>query len=186
MAAKTAMSRSRIFGLPLARTSWVKVSPVGVTNPIRRLTPSTRRNPLPTAPAHFALGDIAKVRGNRDEAIEHYKVVSSAGGEYGQAATTELVKLDLTANPGTYVNHGCSADGNGNLVVSVRNETTVQIGGVVVAVLYTDANGGQQQQRFSIRGQIPAGQVASVNTGLGPYTAGSNCPVRVVAAEIAE
>jgi hypothetical protein len=78
---------------------------------------------LPTAPAHFALGDIAKVRGDRDEAIEHYKVVASAGGEYGEAATAELVKLDLSANPGTYVNHGCSADGNGNLVVSVRNET---------------------------------------------------------------
>jgi predicted Zn-dependent protease len=141
---------------------------------------------LPTAPAHFALGDIAKVRGDRDEAIEHYKVVASAGGEYGEAATAELVKLDLSANPGTYVNHGCSADGNGNLVVSVRNETPVQISGVVVAVSYTDANGRQQQQRFGIGGQIPPGQVASVNTGLGPYTAGSNCPAQVVAAEIAE
>ena len=70
--------------------------------------------------------------------------------------------------------------------MSVRNETSVQIGGVVVAVIYTDANSRQQQQRFSIGGQIPPGQVASVNTGLGPYTAGSNCPVEVVAAEIAE
>ena len=141
---------------------------------------------LPTAPAHFALGDIAKARGNRAEAIEHYKVVAGAGGEYGQAATAELVRLDLSTNPGSYVNFGCSADGNGNLIVSVRNETSVQIGGVVVAVIYTDANSRQQQQRFSIGGQIPPGQVASVNTGLGPYTAGSNCPVEVVAAEIAE
>ena len=141
---------------------------------------------LPTAPAHFALGNIARVRGNRDEAVEHYKVVAKAGGEYGQAATAELVKLDLPANPGAYVSHGCSADGSANLIVSVRNDTPVQIGGVVVAVLYTDANGRQQQQRFNIGGQIPPGQVASVNTGLGPYTAGSNCPAQVVAADIVE
>ena len=141
---------------------------------------------LPTAPAHFALGNIAKARGNRDEAVEHYKVVAKAGGEYGQAATAELVKLDLPANPGAYVSHGCSADGSANLIVSVRNDTPVQIGGVVVAVLYTDANGRQQQQRFIISGQIPPGQIASVNTGLGPYTAGSNCPAQVVAADIVE
>jgi len=141
---------------------------------------------LPTAPAHFALGNIAKARGNRDEAVEHYKVVAKAGGEYGQAATAELVKLDLPANPGAYVSHGCSADGSANLIVSVRNDTPVQIGGVVVAVLYTDANGRQQQQRFNISGQISPGQIASVNTGLGPYTAGSNCPAQVVAADIVE
>ena len=141
---------------------------------------------LPTAPAHFALGDIAQARGNRDEAIEHYKVVAKAGGEYGEAATTALVKLDLSANPGSYVNRGCSADGNGNLVVSVRNETPVEISDVQVAVQYTDANGRQQQQRFSIGGKIPPGQIASVNTGLGPYTEGSTCPAQVVSAEVAE
>jgi predicted Zn-dependent protease len=141
---------------------------------------------LPTAPAHFALGEIAQARGNRDEAIEHYKVVAKAGGEYGRAATAELVKLDLSGNPGSYVNHGCSADGNGNLIVSVKNETPVQINGVEVAVQYSDSGGRQQQQRFSIDGQIPPGKVASVNTGLGPYTAGANCPVQVISAQVAE
>jgi len=141
---------------------------------------------MPTAPAHFALGEIAQARGNRDEAIEHYKVVATAGGEYGQAATAELVKLDLSTNPGAYINYGCSADGNGNLIVSVKNETPVQIDGVQVAVQYSDSSGRQQQKRFNINGQIQPGQVASVNTGLGPYTTGANCPVQVVSAEVAE
>ena len=141
---------------------------------------------LSTAPAHFALGDIAQARGNQNEAIEHYKVVAGAGGEYGQAATAELVKLDLSANPGAYVNHGCSADGNGNLIISVRNETPVDIGGVQVEVVYTDAGGRQQQQRFSIAGQVPPGKIASVNTGLGPYTSGAGCPAQVVSAQVAE
>lgn len=140
---------------------------------------------LPTAPAHFALGDIAKDRGDVPGAIEHYKVVARAGGNYGKLATAELVRLELPTNPAAYVNRGCSADGNGNLIVSVRNETAVQIAGVQVVVSYTDG-GRQVQRRFSINGQVPPGQIASVNTGLGPYAPGSGCPVQVVAARIVE
>lgn len=141
---------------------------------------------LPTAPAHYALGDIARARGNFPEAIRQFKVVAKSGGEYGQAATGELVRLELPSNPGAYINRGCSADGNGNLIVSVRNETSVPVTGVQVVVRFSDAVGRQQQTRFNIGGQIPPGTVASVNTGLGPFTAGSGCPAQVVAARIAE
>jgi predicted Zn-dependent protease len=141
---------------------------------------------LPTAPAHYALGNIAKARGNLPDAIQHYKVVAKSGGEYGQAATGELVRLELPTNPGAYVKHTCSADGNGNLVVAVRNETGVQITGIQVAVQYNDAAGRQQQKRFNIVGQLPPGKVGSVNTELGPYSAGSGCPAQVVAAQVAE
>ena len=141
---------------------------------------------LPTAPAHYALGDIAKARGNYPEAIQHFKAVAQAGGEYGEAATGELVRLDLPSNPGAYINHACSADNSDNLVVSVRNETSVKVMGVQVAVQYDDASGRAQQKRFNVGGQIAPGGVASVNTGLGPYAAGSGCPAAVVAAQIAE
>lgn len=141
---------------------------------------------LPTAPAHYALGGIAQERGNLQEAVEHYKIVAESGGEYGKAATAELVRLDLSSNPGAYVNSGCSADGNGMLIVSVRNETSVRMSDVEVLVQYTDSSGRQQQQRFGISGQISPGQIASVNTGLGPYTTGSQCPARVVAARVVE
>ena len=141
---------------------------------------------LPTAPAHYALGDIARSRGDMAAAIQHYRVVAQSGGDYGKAASAELVRLELPSNPSAYIPTGCSADGNARLVVAVRNDTTVQISGVEVAVAYTDAYGRQQQQRFAIRGQIPPGEVASVNTGLGPYAEGSGCPAQVIAAEVAE
>ncbi|MDH3363477.1 MAG: M48 family metalloprotease [Gammaproteobacteria bacterium] len=141
---------------------------------------------LPTAPAHYALGSIAQQRGNLPEAIKHYKVVAGAGGEYGTAATTALVRLELPSNPSAYVLRRCDPDANGKLVVSVKNETAVQITGVQVVVQYADAAGRQQQVRHDIQGQIPPGQIASVNTGLGPYTAGSNCPATVVSAQVAE
>ena len=97
-----------------------------------------------------------------------------------------LAKLDLPTNPSAYIPRACDADASGNLVVSVRNDTGVQIGGVQIAVTYTDSSGRSAQKRLSIRGQLPPGQVASVNTGMGPYTPGSHCPAEVVAAEIAE
>ena len=140
---------------------------------------------LPTAPAHYALGDIAKQRGDMPRAIEHYRVVAKAGGDYGKLASAELVRLELPSNPGAYVNRACSADGNGRLIVSVRNESPVQIAGVQVAVQYVK-DGRQVQQRFNIAGQIPPGQIASVNTGLGPYTPDAGCPAQVVAADVAE
>jgi predicted Zn-dependent protease len=140
---------------------------------------------LPTAPAHFALGGIAEDRGNLQEAIKHYKVVSKAGGDYGKAATTALAKLELPTNPGAYIPRRCDADGAGNLVVSVRNDTTVLITGVQIAVSYTDAYGRPALQRYSISGQISPGKIASVNTGT-PYIPGSSCPAEVVAAQIVE
>ena len=143
-------------------------------------------NLLPTAPAHYALGDIAQERGKLPEAIEHYKVVAKAGGDYGKAATAALVKLELPSNPGAYVSRRCDPDASGKLIVSVRNDTSVQLTGVQVAVQYVGQTGRQQQSRYAIRGQIPPGQIASVNTGMGPYVAGSDCPVTVIAAQIAE
>lgn len=141
---------------------------------------------LPTAPAHYALGGIARERGNLAEAIKHYKVVAQAGGEYGEAATADLVRLELPSNPGAYVSRRCDPDANGKLIVSVRNDTSVQLTGIQVAVQYTDSYGRIQQTRYDVVGQVPPGQIASVNTGLGPYAAGSDCPVTVVAAQLAE
>ena len=141
---------------------------------------------MPTAPAHFALGGIAEERGNLSDAIEHYKVVAKSGGDYGEAATTALVKLELPTNPSAYIARGCDADSSGNLVVSVRNDTTVQITGVQVLVNYTDSYGRAVQQRHSIRGSIAPGQIASVSTGMGPYTPGSSCPAEVVAAQLVD
>jgi len=141
---------------------------------------------LPTAPAHFALGDIAATRGNSSAAIEHYKIVAKSGGEYGKAATAALAKLEMPSNPGAYIARACSADGTGKLVVTVRNDTTVTITGVQVAVSYTDASGRSVQRRFSIPGEIAPGKLASVNTGMGPYTTGSTCPAEVVAGQIVD
>lgn len=140
---------------------------------------------LPTAPAHYTLGRIEASRGNRAAAIEHYKVVAQGGGEYGKAAGVELARLDLPANPGNYIARRCDAGSNGNLVVSVKNEAGVSVRDVQIAVDYSDSYGRAQQRRLNVGGTLAPGQVASVDTGLGPYQ-GDSCPAQVVAARLAE
>jgi tetratricopeptide (TPR) repeat protein len=141
---------------------------------------------LPTAPAHYALGRIAARRGDNRAAIEHYKLVAGGQGEVAQAASAELVRLDIADNPSAYVLKRCDPDGSGKLIVSVKNNTTIEIADVRVAVQYTDNAGVQRRLDRTITGRIAPGQVASVNTGLGPYIAGSNCPATVVAARVAD
>jgi len=141
---------------------------------------------LPTAPAHYALGRIAERRGDTTTAMEHYKLVAGSQGEVAQAASAKLVRLDIADNPSNYVLKRCDPDDSGMLVVSVKNNTPVEISDVKIAVQYTDNTGIQRRLDRSISGRIGPGQIASVNTGLGPYTAGSNCPATVIGARVAE
>lgn len=141
---------------------------------------------LPTAPAHHALGRIAERRGDKATAMQHYKMVAGSQGEVAQAASADLVRLDISDNPSNYLLKRCDPDGSGNLVVSVKNNTPLAITGVSIVVYYADNVGNQQRINRNISGTIGPGKTASVNTGLGPYTAGSNCPVTVVAARVAD
>ena len=140
---------------------------------------------LPTAPAHYRLGMINKDRGQIDAAIEHFKIVAKSGGDYGKVASEQLARLELPRQPGNYVLRRCDAGRNGRLVVTVRNDAPIAITGVQIQIDYTDNTGRTQQIRRYVGGRLEPGQVASADTGIGPYT-GTNCPVRVIAARIAD
>ena len=140
---------------------------------------------LPTAPAHYTLGTIREEQGDAAAAAEHYKVVAKGGGDIGKAAAGRLARMELPSQPGNYVSRRCDVGTNGRLIVSIRNDAAIAIRDVQVIVEYADTAGRQQQLRRNIGGRLEPGEVASADTGLGPYT-GTDCPVRVVAARVAE
>lgn len=140
---------------------------------------------LPTAPAHFTLGKIKEQRGLNAEAIKHYKVVAESGGEYGKAAYGALVRLDLPQQPATYIASACGDDGSGEILIQVRNETSVPVTGVQVQYQYIDAAGNERRRTQGFSGQLAPGKVASARTGQAPY-AGTRCTSAVVSATIAE
>jgi len=140
---------------------------------------------LPTAPAHYTLGQIKEQRGPLNEAIEHYKVVAKSEGEYGKAAYDALIRLELPTQPASYLSSACGDDGSGQIVVQARNDTSVAVRGVQVQFQYIDAAGAQRQRTQNFSGQLAPGKVASVTTGIAP-SAGTRCAAAVVAAAIVE
>lgn len=136
---------------------------------------------LPTAPAYYTLGNIARDRGDVDTAVEHYKVVAQAGGDYGRAASAQLARLDLARNPSQYIAHGCEVGATGNLVVLVQNKTSVTLSDIRVAIQYNDSSGRTQRVERTFNGGLESGKIASLDTGLGPF-GGSGCPVQVIGA----
>src|SRR5690606_41760655 len=107
-----------------------------------------------------------------------------AGGQRKRAETAQarLSRRDPARHPAGYVQVRCDAASSGELVVSLRNATSVPIGDIGIAVRLT----GQRVLERRLTGVLGPGEVASVRTGLGPYTPGSGCPAQVTHARAAD
>jgi len=141
---------------------------------------------LPTAPAHYTLGEIRESQGTVDKAIEHYKIVAKGGsGEIQKAAYERLVRLELPQKPASYIASACSAESNGQIAVQVRNDTPVAVTAVEVRIRYVDGSGAERQHTQSFGGELAPGKVAGVRTGLTPYPS-TRCEAIVTQARASE
>ena len=137
---------------------------------------------MPTAPAHFTLGEIKEQRGQIDEAIEHYKIVAKSGsGETAKAAYESLLRLELPTQPASYISSACGSDNSGQIVVQVRNDTPVPVTGVQVQFQYVDSSGTQRQKVQSFSGELAPGKTVTAGTGLTPYPS-TRCEAAVIQA----
>jgi predicted Zn-dependent protease len=138
---------------------------------------------MPTAPAHFTLGEIKEQRGQTDEAIAHYKIVAKSGsGDVANAAYAALLRLELPTQPASYISSACGSDNGGQVVVQVRNDTPVPVTGVQVQFQYVDSAGTQRQKVQSFSGELAPGKIVTAGTGLTPYPS-TRCEAVVVAAK---
>ena len=88
---------------------------------------------LPTAAAHYVLGNLAQAGNNQAKAIEHYRLAAGSQSEIGQRAGSALVQLDLPRNPGNYVQVEPVADAAGNIGLRVTNRSPVALRNLRVA-----------------------------------------------------
>ena len=128
---------------------------------------------LPTAAAAFYLGAIARDRGDRDVALQHFKAAAGSDSAYGKEAAEEYVRLDLPQNPGNYVAAGVQTDANGKAYVIIENRAPVALASIVVTPVLVDANGRilQHGSAVQIQGPVPSGQRASAAISTGNLTA---------------
>ena len=141
---------------------------------------------MPTAPAHFSLGEIKEQRGQTDEAIGHYKIVAKSGsGDIAKAAYEALLRLELPTQPASYISSVCGSDDGGQVVVQVRNDTPVPVTGVQVQFQYVDSSGTQRQKVQNFSGELAPGKIVSAGTWLTPYPS-TRCEAAVIQARPAE
>ncbi len=140
---------------------------------------------LPTGPAYNALGNIAR-RGNRlDEAKEYYRAASGAGGELGIEAEASLLELDLSSNPGKYVQTRTGLGPRGFLVIQVANATKVPMKQIGLTIQYIDSDGRTRTVRRALNGTLAGGKTSQIGTEIGPFTATNQYKVTVNNAAVA-
>lgn len=120
---------------------------------------------LPTANAYNALGDIARVSGNREQAMAHYTKAAGHDSPAGQQALGSLTDLDLSSNPGKYIATQPRVAKDGSVSILVKNTTPRNINGVVLQILYP-RSGQLVEKTERISGTLAAGKTESINVGL--------------------
>ncbi len=120
---------------------------------------------LPTANAYNALGNIARISGNRNQAVEHYSKAAGHDSPAGQQALGSLMDLDFPSNPGKYIATQPRVASDGTVTVLVKNTTPRNVNGVVLKIIYP-ANGQLLEKTERVSGTLAAGKTESVNVRL--------------------
>lgn len=122
---------------------------------------------LPSMPAYYYLGNIAKQERDYNTAKKYYSQVAQSAGnsEIGQAAYGSLVELDLQDNPHNYIQVRTGIS-NGQLMAEITNTTPRDVAGLQLLMQYTDANGQVQQGNRSLQGVLGASSKQVISLGI--------------------
>jgi predicted Zn-dependent protease len=128
---------------------------------------------LPTAAAHYVLGNLAQGANNPAKAIAHYKAAAGSDSEVGTRAGAALVRLDLPRNPGGYVQVVPMADGSGNLGLRVTNRSPLALSRLRVVGAVPAAG---FQREYALAGTLKPGQstVVAMGVRLADFNVGLN------------
>jgi predicted Zn-dependent protease len=123
---------------------------------------------LPTAPAAYYLGNIARERGDRTRAMEYFRAAAGSNSEIGQLAAAEFVRMDLPQNPGNYVATSGQYDAQGRPILVIQNKAPVALTNIQVTPLLVDANGRILQQGAPVRVNrtLRSGEQIAADAGL--------------------
>lgn len=122
---------------------------------------------LPTAPAAYYLGNLAKDRGDMTTAIAHFKTAASSDSSYGQLAAKEIMTVDLPQHPESYVATGAQLDASGRVIVLLQNKSPSTLTDIQVTPVFVDASGKIVQSGTPLRsGSLAAGQQTSLPSSL--------------------
>jgi tetratricopeptide (TPR) repeat protein len=124
---------------------------------------------LPTAPAAYYLGTIAREHGDRAKAMEYYRAAAGSQSRIGEMAAAEFVRMDLPQNPDKYVAAAGQFDSQGRLLVVVQNRAPVPLRDFQVTPVLVDQGGRIVQQGSPVRlaAVLKPGEQVAAGSGIG-------------------
>ncbi len=122
---------------------------------------------LPTAAAHYVLGNLAQDAGNPSRAVDHYKLAAGSDSEIGKRAGVALVRLELPGNADDYVQVEPVADSKGNLGLRVTNLSPLALRNVrVTGTVQKSSSANHFKKDYVLSGSLKAGQSTTVAMGV--------------------
>ncbi|HEX2494150.1 MAG TPA: hypothetical protein VHK24_10270, partial [Steroidobacter sp.] len=123
---------------------------------------------LPTAPAAYYLGQIARDRGDRPKAMEYFRAAAGSDSPIGKRAAAEFIRMDLPQNPGNYVAAQGQFDPQGRLLVVIQNRSPAPLTRIQVTPVLVDSAGriAQEGSPVVFREVVQPGQQAAAQTGV--------------------
>ncbi|MBL8201102.1 MAG: M48 family metalloprotease [Chromatiales bacterium] len=124
---------------------------------------------LPTAPALYYLGSIAKEAGDRQRAMELFKGASTSKSELGKQAAVEYARLNFADNGTKYIASGLQLDSRGQIMAVVENRAPFPVSQILLTPVLLDANGriAQEGRQIRVSKTLQPGERAAVNAGVG-------------------
>ncbi len=124
---------------------------------------------LPTAPALYYLGSMAKESGNIERALQLFGSAAKSDSDIGRRAQTEYALLDLPRNPSNYVASALQLDARGNGILVVENRAPVALASVVVTPVQIDGAGRivNQGRTLQVARSMQPGERIVVDAGIG-------------------
>jgi predicted Zn-dependent protease len=144
---------------------------------------------MPTAEAHYLLGMLDRDAGDMNSAMEHFKVAAQSESEASQAASRELVLMDLQNNPSRYIGSRAAVDDRNRVWIQLGNRTNVAMKDIVFSYAWLDDQGQTRQGRKTYAGPLNGGQQDQVRLGFSLNNAselGRRVRVEVISATVVQ
>ena len=113
---------------------------------------------LPTAQAHYLLGNMDRKAGHPESARQHYEQASQSNSEAGKKSQRELVLMDMGTSPGKFVTTSQFADNSGRIFCLIQNQTMVDLTSIGIQATFIDDNGRTLQEHKTYTAVLAGGK----------------------------
>jgi predicted Zn-dependent protease len=121
---------------------------------------------LPTAEAHYLLGNLDRDGGDMSSAVGHYRAAAGSDSESGRRALDQLVLFDLPANPANYIPSQAAVDSANEVWVQFGNRTRLAVADIEISYAWLDSQGRTQQGKQIYPGPLAGGQQDRLRLGI--------------------